>query len=91
MTDKCASAIAHPITYWLHVNDDGSEQQFNRPPNDVLSLTVTRSGKFETTSTWDRFGNGGMATVRPRGEGWTLVARKNGFSTWKRAVPDFHD
>lgn len=90
MTDKRASALAHPhpIAYWAHVNYDGTEQHFQKPPDELPVLTITRVGNIEITRTWDRYRDNGMDAVEPPGTGWKILAREPGFSSWHRMAPD---
>jgi hypothetical protein len=86
-----------PETYWLHVDNDGTEHQWSWDPNwlsiPALRVDVMRdlTGAWvEQTYTlhagWKRRADT-VFVVRPRGQGWQLYdADSDKYSVWRRRL-----
>lgn len=81
-----------PKQYWLHIRDDGTEQVFDAPPENIPTLRVERLGKWEQTWTHnivlidDPKGKHMPKSVTPKGQGWELFATicEPGSTAWRR-------
>ena len=75
-----------PQVRWIHVRDDGTEQDFPCEPEGVPSICVKVNGQSSTwvdeeTCTYD---HGEDPAPPPKGGGWVRGVRTGGSTTWIR-------